>query len=258
MSKPSAYQERLQRETRFQNERVQSFGEGEARDKFYFLAEKASQRYRDSLTNIKGKRVLIVGCSEGGVTPMAREGAIATGIDIADVPIARLNEAIRKEGLAEKASALVMNAEELNFSDDSFDVICCSGVLHHLDIDKALTHWARVLDSGGRVVMIEPMAWNPVVALYRLFTPSMRTRDEHPLTPKDFRTISGYFDRVEVEGYVLTSVFAVIWAYVPDFLSMKERTRRWLEALDGKLMGAIPWLRYFCWTSVISLYEPRK
>jgi SAM-dependent methyltransferase len=210
------------------------------------------------LDDVKDKKVLIVGCSGGGVTPLARKGAFATGIDIAEIPIMQLNEAIKREGLDDRCSAMVMNAEDLDFPENTFDIIGCSGVLHHLDIERAASCWARVLKTDGQIAMMEPMAWNPVVALYRFATPSMRTKDEHPLTPSDIKILRKYFQRVKIEGFALTSVLSILFVYIPIMSSMKKRFMRTLEKLDSWILRYCPCLTYFCWISVIQLFEPRK
>lgn len=249
---------RLKAEAQFQNRRVQTGQTGEARTKFYSIARTARARYRSMLDDVKERKVLIVGSSEGGVTPLARSGAFVTGIDLAEIPIVRLNEAIKKEGLDDRCSAMVMNAEDLDFPENTFDVIGCSGVFHHLDIEMAASCWARVLKTDGRIAMMEPMAWNPVVALYRFMTPSMRTRDEHPLTPRDIGVMKKYFQQIKIEGFVLTSVLSIIFVYVPITSSMKKRFMRTLEKLDSWILRHCPCLTYFCWISVIQLFEPRK
>jgi 2-polyprenyl-3-methyl-5-hydroxy-6-metoxy-1,4-benzoquinol methylase len=249
---------RLKAEAQFQNRKVQTEQMVKTRTKFYPIARTARARYRSLLDDVKERKVLIVGCSEGGVTPLARKGAFVTGIDIAEIPIVRLNEAIKREGLDDRCSVMVMNAEGLDFSENTFDIIGCSGVLHHLDIERAAKCWARVLKTDGRIAMMEPMAWNPVVALYRFVTPFMRTRDEHPLTPRDIGVLKKYFQRVEIEGFVLTSVLSIVFVYLPVTSSIKKRFMRTLDKLDSWILRHCPHLTYFCWISVIQLFEPRK
>lgn len=251
---------RLAAEAEFQNRRiVQSHkGQGEQRDRFYFLTERAMQTYEDVLGDVRGQRVLVVGCSEGGVTPLARRGARVTGIDISSEAIKALTDNIRCEGLHELADAQVMDAETLAFPDNTFDLICCAGVLHHLDTAKATESWSRVLRSSGRVVMIEPMAWNPAVMLYRWLTPRMRTPDEHPLKPKDFKLMLGSFEKIKTKAFVLTSVLSLVWLVIPNILDIKHRTMRMLEWVDDRLLKIVPPLKYLCWTAVIELSLPRK
>lgn len=57
-------------------------------------------------------------------------------------------------------------AEELPFSDASFDAAYCSGTLHHVaDRARAVREMSRVVRPGGRVVISEPNPWNPWNAL---------------------------------------------------------------------------------------------
>src|SRR3546814_2369311 len=104
----------------------------------------------------------------------------ATGIDISDVAIEKGRERARQKGFT-NVRLEAMNAEAMTFPDDSFDLVFGSGIIHHLDIDRAFGEIARVLRPGGRAVFIEPLGLNPAIGLYRRFTPSARTPDEHPL-----------------------------------------------------------------------------
>lgn len=51
---------------------------------------------------------------------------------------------------------LEMNAENLEFEDDSFDTVCISHALHHLaSINKVITEMKRVLKKGGNFILQE-------------------------------------------------------------------------------------------------------
>lgn len=248
---------RLQSEAEFQNSRVEN-EEGEARDRFYYLVEDAFASYHAALEDVEGKHVLIVGCSEGGVTPLARMGAYATGIDIADAAIERLTAAIEREGLSDRGRALVMNAEELDFPDESFDLIVCTGVLHHLDVEAAAKSWSRCLKPGGKVHMLEPMAFNPLIALYRFLTPSMRTPDEHPLRPRDLRILRRHFGEVEMDCWAMTTVVSLLFAYLPDVFGMKRRLMRLLDPVDQFCFRYLPFTRYMAWTAFLRCGKPKR
>ena len=47
----------------------------------------------------------------------------------------------------------------------------------------------RVLRPGGRVVLQEPLADNPLLKAFRLFTPKARTPDERPFSRSDLDTL---------------------------------------------------------------------
>ncbi len=248
--------ERLRSEADFQNRRVLS-EDGEVRDRFLYLVEDGFDRYYDEMDSLRDQDVLVVGCSSDGIPAQVLHRNRATGIDISDEAIAWLNGWIRDHGLEGQSRALVMNAEDLDVPERSLDVLLCSGVLHHLHIEAAARSWSRVIREDGRVLMLEPMAWNPAIALFRFLTPSMRTPDEHPLVPKDIRTLRRWFGKVRVEAYALLTLLSLIFAFVPDPLGLKERIEKILRPVDRALFRVFPFLKYFAWTVHITCTEPR-
>lgn len=246
---------RIRSEAAFQDARALGAG-AEPRDKYYFLADRAYAYYRATLGDVSGKRALVVGCAEGGVTPLARAGATVVGIDIAAEALGKLQRAIVREGLEQRARVELMNAEEVAFPEASFDLICCSGVLHHLNAERAVRSWARVLEPGGALVMIEPMAWNPAVALYRWLTPGERTADEHPLKRADVRLLRTFFRHVCVRGFVLLSVIGASWAFSPAAARRMRPAVRLIDSIDDLLLRVCPALTYCCWTAVIRCEHP--
>jgi SAM-dependent methyltransferase len=258
MSDPS--HSRLQSEAQFQDDvmlRALS-GERGLRGRFYFINEQAYIKYNSLLEGLSGRRVVVVGCSDGGVTPLARQSAFVEGIDISEVSIDRLRAAIEKEGLTRYATARLMNAEALEYSDASIDVISCSGVLHHLDTERALKSWARCLKDDGYVVLFEPLALHPVAALFRWLTPKMRTPDEHPLRARDFKLMRSYFSHAEMSYYGLTTVACAAIAVIPGGATLSKKLLPRLEALDRWLIRSLPFLRQYCWLTVGRLQSPRR
>lgn len=249
--------QRLRIEAATQNRRVTAEAP-EARDRFYFLAARALARYQEHLRGVRGQRVLVVGCSQGGVTPLARAGASVVGIDIAEEAVRRLSAAIVREGLSDRARALVMDAESPDFPPASFDLICCSGVLHHLDVERASRAWARLLTDDGAVVMIEPMAWSPAAAVYRWLTPGARTPFEHPLKPRDIRVLRRHFRTVELQAFALTSTLTAPLAFWSGLTAVRLGTLRLLERLDDVLFRCVPPLAYLGWTCVICCRGPLR
>jgi ubiquinone/menaquinone biosynthesis C-methylase UbiE len=64
-----------------------------------------------------------------------------------------------------------MNAEATTFPDNSFDLICGSSILHHLNLDKACAEIRRILRPDGGAVFIEPLGHNPLINMFRKLTP---------------------------------------------------------------------------------------
>jgi SAM-dependent methyltransferase len=109
----------------------------------------------------------------------------------------------------------LMDANELTFPDESFDVVYGGAILHHLDIEKTMDHVYRVLKPGGFILFLEPMNMNPVYRLYRKMNPKERTPDEHALVGADFKIIRKkftfkhvFFDFVSVIfGFISLKIF---------------------------------------------------
>lgn len=109
----------------------------------------------------------------------------------------------------------LMDANELTFPDESFDVVYGGAILHHLDIQKTMDHVYRVLKPGGFILFLEPMNMNPVYRLYRKMNPKERTPDEHALVGADFKIIRKkftfkheFFDFVSVIfGFISLKIF---------------------------------------------------
>ncbi len=152
--------------------------------KYYTVIGKSRQHYARSITtHCCGKEVLEYGCGTGSAAfRLAQAGAHVIGIDISPVAIAKAKEAAADLHLTDHLQFLTMDAEQLNFADNSFDLICGTGVLHHLQLRQAYPEIARVLKPSGKAVFSEPLGHNLIINLYRKFTPRFRTVAEHPLT----------------------------------------------------------------------------
>jgi SAM-dependent methyltransferase len=101
-----------------------------------------------------GLKVLEIGCGMGtDGAQFARAGADYTGIDLTNAAV----ELARKRFAASelKGDFLVSDGENLDFANDSFDLVYSHGVLHHTpDIEAAVREIHRVLKPGGRAMVM--------------------------------------------------------------------------------------------------------
>src|SRR5207247_702562 len=85
-----------------------------------------------------GKRVLEYGCGQGKYTPrLAEFGGNVTGIDLSETAMANARASARAAGVEVEFKA--MDAEALDFPEQTFDVICGTAILDRLD--AALFRW---------------------------------------------------------------------------------------------------------------------
>jgi ubiquinone/menaquinone biosynthesis C-methylase UbiE len=238
--------ERADREAEF-HDRAFAEGTRSATDRFYAVARRAYDRYGSLVREgADGLRVLEYGCGPGSESvALARAGARVHGIDISPVAIEMARVAAKDAGVGDRCRFDVMNAEALALDDESFDRVCGSGILHHLDLSRAFAEVARVLAPGGRAIFIEPLGHNPIINWYRRRTPEMRTADEHPLVARDLTEAARHFRRVTPEFHQLGVLAA---AFVRS-----ARLQRALEHLDDLVLARRSPLRWAAWMTILVL-----
>lgn len=142
-------------------------------------------RPRFRFDGLVGKQVLDVGCGPGILLRnYARGGARITGIDLTHTAARIAHTSLREFELPGCVS--VADAECIPFSDDTFDFVCCCGVLHHTpDTQQGFNEIYRVMKPGARAVialyyrnaLLRPGAWRFAHALYNLLGVRPRGRD---------------------------------------------------------------------------------
>lgn len=154
----------------------------------YPSRQRYDQKIREYVGDVQGKTVLDYGCGRGVFSmEMLGNGAVKVcGIDISKVYIEDCQRKAQEAGYGpERHDFRVMDAHQLEFAENTFDLVVGFGILHHLDPEIALGEIHRVLKPGGRVIMQEPLADNPLLKLFRKLTPKARTADEKPFSGKD-------------------------------------------------------------------------
>lgn len=237
---------RLERERDFHNTRFEH-DDRDAQLKYYDAIADCFRDYWSRVNTLAvGADILEYGCAYGdNALRLAPSTRSATGIDISDVAIEKGRERARARGLT-NVRLEAMNAEEMTFPDDSFDLVFGSGIIHHLDIDRAFGEIARVLRPGGRAVFVEPLGLNPAIELYRRLTPNARTPDEHPLLRADFRRFEASFRTTACRFYGLTTLAVVPFRRTAAKAPLFTLTR----AVDRGLF-ALPAVKWWAWYSLM-------
>jgi len=108
----------------------------------------------------KGKKVLDAGCGDTAKLSIkfAKLGATVVGCDLGEdfIPIAEAS--VARWGGSNAISFESANVIDLPFEDESFDFVCCHGVLLHLadfeQVDMAFSELSRVLKKGGALYTV--------------------------------------------------------------------------------------------------------
>lgn len=99
-------------------------------------------------------KLLEVGCSMAtDLIQLAQRDFQVTGVDLTEVGIKLAKKRFALNNLT--ANLLVGDAENLEFEDNSFDIVYSFGVLHHTpDVPKSVQEVWRVLKKGGTAVIM--------------------------------------------------------------------------------------------------------
>ena len=195
-------------------------------------------------------------CGLGQISlQMAESGAYVHGIDISSHSVEAALKLLEENGYGGSVKMQVMDAENMIFADQTFDVIVCSGVLHHLNIEKAFKEISRVLKRDGKVICIEAMGYNPIINIYRKYTPRLRTawEKDHILKKDDLRIAEKSFSVINVEYFHLFSIMGVFFRKRKHFTQVLDL----LDKMDSVVLR-LPGIRLMAWQMIIELKAPRE
>ena len=108
-----------------------------------------------SATNKLGGRVLEVGVGTGISLPLYAPNVRIFGTDISEAMLAKARERVAQRKLKNVEGLSVMDAENLEFADNSFDVVMAQDVVTAVpNPEKAMDEFARVLRPGGELIIL--------------------------------------------------------------------------------------------------------
>ena len=108
---------------------------------------------------INKPRILDIGCGSGVSTlELARltDGEII-GLDIDQNALDRLNKKIEKAGLSDRFKTLNCSLLDMEFPDESFNIIWSEGSIFVIGFKKGLQEWKRLIRPGGFMVVHDEM-----------------------------------------------------------------------------------------------------
>ena len=232
-----------------------SSGTRQPAQKFYSITERSKLHYADLLMKeCSGNRFLELGCGPGShAFELGRSGAEVVGIDLSPKAIELATGTAAARGVDQRVRFHVGDAENTGYPNASFDTVCGTGILHHLDLAAGMREMVRVLKPGGRGVFYEPLRHNFFINLYRKLTPRLRSPDERALTRDEISIARRYFETVDLTFFHLFGLAAIPFRNS----SLFGPVLRSLDALDARLFDSVPAARFQAWVVVLELSGPR-
>lgn len=130
-----------------------------------------------------GEHVLEVGVGTGLSLPLYPASVRVTGIDISPEMLERARERATRDALSDRIALHVMDAERMNFPDDSFDKVVAMYVVSVVPHPERLVdEMRRVCKPGGDIFIVNHFhSPNPLIGgVETLLAPLSRLMGFHP------------------------------------------------------------------------------
>lgn len=225
----------------------------------YYSVTKSSELFKEHWIkeNVKkNMKVLDWACGNGenGIFA-AQYGADVTGIDISKEGLDNAKENSKLKGVESNCNFQLMDGENMNFKDSTFDIGIEYGALHHVDLPKALSELSRVMKPEAKMICVEALRHNPLIHLYRKLTPHLRTPWEvdHILGVESIPIMKKHFNGVKIKYFHLFSLFLVPFR--------KTKLFKYLYPIFDKFDQFIlkpEFIGKYGWIMIIELSLPKK
>lgn len=259
-------EEILKREKEFHDEWASLIDLGNLNVESFFESSTAPENrfILKHLGDIKGKKLLDIGCGAGeNSVYFAKKGAICTATDYSPGMVEVAKKFAKKNSVT--IETCVMNAMEMDFPDNTFDIAYASNILHHVDQFKTIKEMHRVLKSGGKACFWDPLKHNPIINVYRRIATKVRTEDEHPLDINIVKYARSLFKEVNYDTFWICSLWIFLQFYLIERVN-PNKERYWkkiiyeeqrlrneylfLEKLDN-FVKLIPFIKRFAWNIAV-------
>ena len=143
------YDERKERIVSYWEKRSGDFLEHKRAELHSSMSERWLYEIKNQLPQDRNLRILDVGCGAGFFSVLlAKEGYQVTGVDLTPDMVENARTLAEEEKT--DCEFFVMDAENLRFADESFDVVISRNLTWTLpDVKSAYREWVRVLKKGG-------------------------------------------------------------------------------------------------------------
>jgi SAM-dependent methyltransferase len=215
--------------------------------------------------NLRSKRVLDIGAGLGESSVyFALHGAEVTTTDISPLMVDKVLQLAGNYGV--HVTGIVSTAESLCVRENYYDFVYVANTIHHIhDRDSLFRQIYSALKPGGKFFSYDPLAYNPIINVYRRMANSVRTPDESPLSFDDLQRAQKYFPNLcHREFWISALVLFLKYFFVDRIHPNQDRywkrilhetpeTLRWwmpFRTFD-EILSRTPLIRWLAWNIVM-------
>jgi 2-polyprenyl-3-methyl-5-hydroxy-6-metoxy-1,4-benzoquinol methylase len=245
-STPGLREERWKQEARFFDEQSQNLEIGLI-DPLTLERYRSARRLRFNkefrfhlLGDLRGKRVLDVGCGDGANTVLLAKlgAAMVVGIDISPGSIEVARTRARINGVSDRVEFVCAPLETAPLNSGAFDVIWGDAILHHLiaDLDGVLKKLMDCARPGALLLFSEPVNISPTLRRIRFLIPvhTEVTPDERPLEPDEIGLLRSYVPDLRIQPFTLLGRLDRFVLRIYNY----ERSSAWRRSISSALAAA--------------------
>jgi ubiquinone/menaquinone biosynthesis C-methylase UbiE len=217
------------------------------------------------LGDVQGKVLLDLGCGAGeNSVYFSKLGAKCVASDYSPGMVETALKLAEVNGV--KVEGRVINAMDIDYPDNTFDIVYAANLLHHIpDPLMTIREIHRVLKPGGKMCFWDPLRHNPVINVYRRIATEVRTEDEMPLHINLVGEVQQLFGTTKFDTFWI----ATLWIFLQFYLIEKvnpNKERYWkkiileqarlkpmysrLERLD-RLVKKLPLMKRMAWNLAV-------
>ena len=197
--------------------------------------------------SLRNKNVLEIGPGRGyDVLEFAKNNAKVIAIDISKNSLNSTNELLKTNKLSKNVRLIEMDANNLKFKKNQFDIIFILSTLMHLNHSKVIKKCIEILKNNGVLVSIEPINENILIKIYRKIFSDFEKLNPNYLKYKDLISISKFFNKSYIKVFYLFSFLSLIFR---ENKFLYKISSKFLKILEKSLLKIFPSLEKKCWLS---------
>ena len=196
--------------------------QGSGRDKY-------TQKAFEMIPKIKNPKILDIGCGPGMQTiKLAKlSNGVVIGIDIYQQYLDQLQQLIKKENLQDRVKAVKQSMTDIQYNEESFDIIWAEGSIFVIGFEQGLREWKKYLKPKG-FLAVHDMAWIKE-------NPPYEIREYWEKVYPDILTIKDAIKIIKESGYNLIGYFPLPEDAWWDFYynPLKKRINKFKESYQN-------------------------